>query len=87
MANDEDGQWEEIRQVVRDSGIIPNFAVLFIDSDNSIVHAVFHEDYPNIADVSHNIEEMKNEEFGIGEDVVDELKMVIINIEDGGDIE
>ena len=83
----DDGEWENTLKFTRDNGVEPNFGIFFIDTNNSIIHVVFYEEYPNVESVYHNIDEMKNDKgFGIGDDAVNVLKMVIINIKDGGDI-
>ena len=73
-----------VLEAAREMDIEPNYGVFFIALDSVIIHSIFYESYPSIADIVHNIEEVKHDpEFGHGDDAVNECKLVIIKIDEG----
>jgi len=66
---------------------VPNCAVAFVDGDDDIVHICAYESPPSVADLYSLFQELvDDEEFGMEEDYVMNLKVYIICIEEGENI-
>jgi len=61
-----------------ENNITPNYWVIFIQLDGTVIHMIAYEEPPAVRDVLHITEELRtDEEFGIG-DLVDSLIMTIV---------
>lgn len=64
---------------------VPEWIVLFVYQD-TVVHHVIYEDEPTVVSVLDDIDDLKEEKFGLGERNVNLCSILILPIETGGGV-